>query len=201
MYLILKDMTTFLRNKNIFLVWVCIFSIGFIFMDRIAHASCGSTTGLPGQENGGGGDGYYVYCKQGDAYPGISYRPGDSSINGYSGEAIASYNNGQTYVQLKSGQWVNAQQYSPALDNPPPPPPQNSGSSEPIGETLCLISKSLQGPIGKSVATIAVVVLGIGLFLGKLSWPLAVATAIGIGLIFGASEMVSWISPQSGSGC
>jgi type IV secretory pathway VirB2 component (pilin) len=137
-------------------------------------------------------------------YPGISYRPGDSSINGYSGDAIASYNNGQTYVQLKSGQWVNAQQYTPAMDNPPPQPQnnvQNGGSNEPIAATLCLISNALQGPIGKTVATIAVVVLGVGLFLGKLSWPLAVATAIGIGLIFGSSEMVSWLSNQSGSGC
>lgn len=63
-----------------------------------------------------------------------------------------------------------------------------------IASVLCVIVTALQGTIGKGVATIAIVVLGIGLFLGKLSWPLAVATAIGIGMIFGASDMVSWIS-------
>ena len=42
-------------------------------------------------------------------------------------------------------------------------------------------------------ATIAVVVLGIGLFLGKLSWGLAMATAVGIGMIFSAGTIVNWL--------
>src|SRR3989338_1739580 len=67
-------------------------------------------------------------------------------------------------------------------------------SSDAIANTLCIIVGALQGGIGKAIATIAIVVLGIGLFLGKLSWPLAVATAIGIGMIFGASELVTFIS-------
>ncbi len=78
-------------------------------------------------------------------------------------------------------------------------PPANSGSGDAIGSVLCVIVGALQGTIGKAVATIAVVVLGIGLFLGKLSWPLAVATAIGIGMIFGASELVTWISSSTGN--
>ena len=79
-------------------------------------------------------------------------------------------------------------------------------SNDAIAGVLCTIVCALQGGIGKAVATIAIVVLGIGLFLGKLSWPLAVATAIGIGMIFGASELVTWISSSTsqaaaGSGC
>lgn len=73
-------------------------------------------------------------------------------------------------------------------------------SGDAIGTVLCTIVGALQGTIGKAVATIAIVVLGIGLFLGKLSWPLAVATAIGIGMIFGASEMVTWISAGTTKG-
>ncbi len=77
-----------------------------------------------------------------------------------------------------------------------------TGSGDAIAATLCVIVNALQGAIGKAVATIAIVVLGIGLFLGKLSWPLAVATAIGIGMIFGASELVGWIAPSGkGSSC
>src|SRR3989338_8338576 len=53
---------------------------------------------------------------------------------------------------------------------PPPPPSQNGGknggSSEPIAATLCIISHALQGRIGKAMATIAFVVLGVGMFLG-----------------------------------
>ena len=69
-----------------------------------------------------------------------------------------------------------------------------SGSADAITQVLCNVIGQLQGGIGKGIATVAIVVLGIGLFLGKLSWPLAVATAIGIGLIFGAAGVVGWIS-------
>lgn len=79
--------------------------------------------------------------------------------------------------------------------------PAGSGASgDAIASVLCTIVCALQGGIGKAVATIAIVVLGIGLFLGKLSWPLAVATAIGIGMIFGASELVGWISSSTTAG-
>ncbi|AIL64866.1 Type IV secretory pathway, VirB2 components (pilins) [Rickettsiales bacterium Ac37b] len=67
-------------------------------------------------------------------------------------------------------------------------------SNDAISTVLCNVVKQLNGPIGKGIATIAIIVLGIGLFLGKLSWGLAVATAIGIGMIFGAAQIVMWIS-------
>jgi type IV secretory pathway VirB2 component (pilin) len=73
----------------------------------------------------------------------------------------------------------------------------NSASAGGIAGTMCKITNSLTGPIGKAIATIAVVVLGIGLFLGKLSWGLAMATAIGIGLIFSASGIVNWLGGGS----
>jgi len=62
-----------------------------------------------------------------------------------------------------------------------------------ITGVLCTVITALTGTIGKAVATIAIVVLGMGLFLGKLNWPLAIATAIGIGLIFGAPQVASWL--------
>jgi type IV secretory pathway VirB2 component (pilin) len=60
--------------------------------------------------------------------------------------------------------------------------------------TLKRIVDSLTGPMGKAIATIAIIALGIGLFMGKLSWGLAVATALGIAMIFGASSIVDWLS-------
>ena len=68
-----------------------------------------------------------------------------------------------------------------------------------IEATLCIIVIALTGGIGKAIATIAVVVLGIGLFMGKLSWPVAAATALGIGLIFGAATVVNWVQGTTGS--
>jgi type IV secretory pathway VirB2 component (pilin) len=76
-----------------------------------------------------------------------------------------------------------------------------SQSAGGIASTMCKITKSLTGPIGKAVATIAVVVLGIGLFLGKLSWGLAIATAMGIGLIFSASSIVNWLGGSNAQSC
>lgn len=76
-----------------------------------------------------------------------------------------------------------------------------SNSAGGIASTMCRITHSLTGPIGKAVATIAVVVLGIGLFLGKLSWGLAMATAIGIGLIFSANSIVNWLGGSSAASC
>lgn len=74
-----------------------------------------------------------------------------------------------------------------------------AASSDAISGVLCAIVQKFNGPIGRGIATIAIIVLGIGLFLGKLSWPVAVATAIGIGLIFGAGQMVTWISAAGGN--
>ena len=42
---------------------------------------------------------------------------------------------------------------------------------------------------------IGCLILGIGLFLGKLNWPVALATAIGVGIIFGAPDLVEWLAP------
>lgn len=75
-----------------------------------------------------------------------------------------------------------------------------SQSNDAISLVLCNIIGQLQGGIGKGIATIAIIVLGIGLFLGKLSWPVAVATALGIGLIFGAAGIVTWISSGTSNG-
>lgn len=73
------------------------------------------------------------------------------------------------------------------------PTAANSG----LTGVLCNVVNQLQGGLGKAIATIAIIVLGIGLFLGKLSWPLALITAIGIGMIFGAANIVDWIGGGS----
>jgi type IV secretory pathway VirB2 component (pilin) len=69
-----------------------------------------------------------------------------------------------------------------------------SSSASGLTQVLSNVVAGLTGPIGKTIATIAVIVLGIGLFTGKLSWPLALATAIGIGMIFGSSSIVTWLT-------
>lgn len=65
-----------------------------------------------------------------------------------------------------------------------------SSDDSPISDTLCTVVKQLSGPVGRGIATVAVVFVGIGLFLGKMSWGLAIAVGIGIAAIFGAEKIV-----------
>jgi type IV secretory pathway VirB2 component (pilin) len=63
-----------------------------------------------------------------------------------------------------------------------------------IVTVLCNIVNLLTGSIARGVAMIAIVVVAVGLFMGKFSWGVGLATAIGIAMIFGASTVVDWLS-------
>ncbi len=67
-----------------------------------------------------------------------------------------------------------------------------------IAVAMCAIINAMTGVIGKSIATIGLIALAIGLFLGKLSWGLALATGFGIAMIFGAGTIIGWLT-QSGA--
>ena len=60
-----------------------------------------------------------------------------------------------------------------------------------VGAKLCTVVQAVTGRIGRAIATIAVVFLGIGAFFGKVTWGLAVAVSIGIFAIFGAATIVT----------
>jgi type IV secretory pathway VirB2 component (pilin) len=65
---------------------------------------------------------------------------------------------------------------------------------------LCNITKELTGGIAKGVAIIAIVVVAVGLFMGKFSWGVGLATALGIAMIFGASTVVEWLAAGIATG-
>lgn len=68
-----------------------------------------------------------------------------------------------------------------------------------IGDTLCTLVNNLSGGIAKAIATMAIFAVGIGLFMGKLSWGTAALTAAGVGVIFGAGKLVAWLGSGSGT--
>ena len=68
--------------------------------------------------------------------------------------------------------------------------PTNDG----IVGTICSALDELQGPVARGLAAIGIVFLGFSLFLGKISWGLALALAIGIGAVFGAPQIVAVLS-------
>ena len=77
----------------------------------------------------------------------------------------------------------------------------DTADSNAITDVLCNVVNLLQGTVGQAIATIAIIVLGIGLFIGKLSWPVALATAVGVGIIFGAADLVEWLAPEATAQC
>jgi type IV secretory pathway VirB2 component (pilin) len=58
----------------------------------------------------------------------------------------------------------------------------------------------IQGGVGRGIAAFAIIFIGISLFLGKVSWGVAISTALGIAAIFGAGSIVSALG-GGGSDC
>lgn len=60
-----------------------------------------------------------------------------------------------------------------------------------IGGLLCNVAKWFSGPVGKGIATLAIIVIGVGALMGKVSWGMAIIVGVGIAVIFGAPTIVS----------
>lgn len=52
------------------------------------------------------------------------------------------------------------------------------------------------GPFGRTVATIAVVVLGMMAMFGKLAWDHAIKVIFGIAIVFGAASIIDALTPD-----
>jgi type IV secretory pathway VirB2 component (pilin) len=65
--------------------------------------------------------------------------------------------------------------------------PVNDGQDTPMGAVLCTIVPWFAGNVGKGLAVIAVITIGIGALNGKVSWGLAILVGIGVAIIFSAN--------------
>ena len=68
---------------------------------------------------------------------------------------------------------------------------EHSFAGTAMTDAMCNAYKIFNGPLGKMVAVFSIVALGVSLFMGKITWGLVVAVALGIGAIFGAPKMVA----------
>lgn len=59
-----------------------------------------------------------------------------------------------------------------------------------IAGTINKVVAWFTGPVGKAIATLAIIVVGIGALMGKLSWGMALIVAVGIIIVFGAADIV-----------
>lgn len=67
------------------------------------------------------------------------------------------------------------------------------GQETSLDRALCNVINWFNGPIGKGIATIALIVVGVGALMGKVSWGLAIIVGLGVAIIFGATTVVSAI--------
>ncbi|MCH2037281.1 MAG: TrbC/VirB2 family protein [Rickettsiales bacterium] len=69
-----------------------------------------------------------------------------------------------------------------------------------VDNTMCKIVNVMTGRVGQAIGSIAVVFLGIGLFMGKMSWSVALAIALGVAAIFGAGVIVNFLADGTPGG-
>lgn len=62
---------------------------------------------------------------------------------------------------------------------------------ESLSNILCNVVNWFTGPLGGGIATLAIIVIGIGALMGKVSWGMAIIVGLGIGVIFGASQITT----------
>lgn len=64
----------------------------------------------------------------------------------------------------------------------------------PMGNVLCSIVGMFTGNLGRGLATLAVLVVGVGATLGKVSWGMAITVAVGISVIMNAPRVAGSLS-------
>lgn len=70
------------------------------------------------------------------------------------------------------------------------------GRDSPMGFVLCVIIDMVYGNLGRGLAILAVIIVGVGATLGKVSWGLAITVATGIATIFGAPNIVLMLTAR-----
>ena len=70
-----------------------------------------------------------------------------------------------------------------------------------IGGLLCDVAGWFSGTVGRGIATLAIIVIGIGALMGKVSWGMAIIVGLGVAIIFGAPTLVAELSGTGTAGC
>ena len=79
--------------------------------------------------------------------------------------------------------------------------PSEALAGDTIGNLLCGVADWFTGTVGQGIATLAIIVIGIGALMGKVSWGMAIIVGIGVAVIFGAPTIVNELGTANGQGC
>jgi type IV secretory pathway VirB2 component (pilin) len=71
-----------------------------------------------------------------------------------------------------------------------------AASGDTIAGVLCEVVGWFTGNVGKGIATLAIIIIGVGALMGKVSWGMAIIVGIGVAVIFGAAEIVDDLGGQ-----
>jgi type IV secretory pathway VirB2 component (pilin) len=64
---------------------------------------------------------------------------------------------------------------------------------------FCNVINQITNGVGKVISILILISMAIALFLGKITWGLAICVMVGMGLLFGASGVVDTIAPGNGT--
>ena len=70
----------------------------------------------------------------------------------------------------------------------------STGDATGIVTIFCNVINEITGGIGKVISVLILISMAIGLFLGKITWGLAISVMVGMGLLFGATGIVDLMS-------
>lgn len=80
--------------------------------------------------------------------------------------------------------------------------PDMAAAGGTIGRVLCNVVDWFNGPIGRGIATLAIIVIGVGALMGKVSWGMAIIVGVGVAVVFGADTIVGELGADgAGDGC
>lgn len=75
-------------------------------------------------------------------------------------------------------------------------------SANGMSNALCTIPLSvINTSIGRGLATLGIIILGIMATLGRITWTQAVVVGVGISVIFGAASLAAMIAMGQGQAC
>ncbi len=64
-------------------------------------------------------------------------------------------------------------------------------------QIICVVIKLVTGAAGRGVVVVVIIVTAVMFFIGKISWNLMLATALGAGMLFGAPSLVKIFAGKS----
>lgn len=77
--------------------------------------------------------------------------------------------------------------------------PEMASAADVIGGVLCDVVAWFNGPVGKGIATLAIIIIGVGALMGKVSWGMAIIVGIGVAVVFGADDIVNALGGEGGA--